>query len=157
MFRISLKTEYALRALMELAARGEDGLVPARQIAASQNIPLRFLEHQLAALHKAGIIDSQRGPTGGCALARAPEEIRIVDIIEVLEGPLAAMHCLEHEQDDAGCAQSHSCGLQELWMRVDDAVRGVFEATTLADVTSRHRQLQPLLWPTSIARRASDA
>ena len=151
MLKVSLKTEYALRALMELAARRNDGHVPARSIAASQGIPLKFLEHQLAVLHKAGIVTSVRGANGGCALARDPSEIGIADVIELFEGPLAAMWCLDDHHDDR-CAQNHQCGLQELWMRVDNAVRDVLRATTLADITTRHRELQPLLWPTFIAR-----
>ena len=148
--KFSLRTEYGLRALIELAARYGDGPVPARAIAKAQGIPLRFLEHQLAALHKAGIVDSQRGASGGAALARDPDDIRIADVIEALEGPLAPMYCLEPH--DERCVQTHQCGLQELWMRVESAVRSVFEQTTIADITTRHRELQPLLWPEFIAR-----
>ncbi len=146
MLRFSLRTEYGLRALMELAARWGEGPVPAREIAECQSIPLRFLEHQLAALHKAGIVVSQRGQGGGTALARDPSDIRVSDVIDVLEGPIATMFCLE-PHDEASCPKSHQCGLQELWARVEAAVRDVFERTTLADLTTRHRALQPLLWP----------
>src|SRR2546422_8921759 len=127
MLRVSLKTEYALRALMELAARRAEGFVSARTIAAAQSIPLRTLEHQLAALHKAGIVDSSRGAAGGAMLARDPDRIRVTDIIELFEGPLAPMFCLE--EHDEQCAQSHHCGLQELWLRVEGALRSVFEQT----------------------------
>lgn len=151
MLKVSLKTEYALRALMELAARRAEGLVPARAIASSQGIPLKFLEHQLAVLHKAGIVESSRGANGGCGLAREPSDIRIAEVIELFEGPVAAMWCLEDHHDER-CAQTHQCGLQELWMRVDNAVRDVLERTTLADITTRHRELQPLLWPVMITR-----
>lgn len=154
MLKVSLKTEYALRALMELAARKNDGYVSARAIAAAQGIPPKFLEHQLSALHKAGIVDTTRGATGGAMLARAPEDIRIAEIVELFEGSLAPMQCLE--EHDEQCAQSHQCGLQELWIRVENAVRAVFEQTTIADLTTRHRELQPLLWPSLIARATSD-
>lgn len=150
-FKFSLRTEYGLRALMELASRHGDGFIPARALAKSQSIPFRFLEHQLAALHKAGIVDSQRGAAGGVMLARDPSEIRIGDVIDVLEGPVAPMYCLEHDHENE-CAQSHSCSLQELWMRVDNAVRSVLMETTIADLVTRHRELQPLLWPTVITR-----
>jgi Rrf2 family cysteine metabolism transcriptional repressor len=155
MIQFSLRTEYGLRALMELAARWGRGSIPAREIADAQSIPLRFLEHQLTALHKAGIVVSQRGAGGGSALARPPEEVRISDVIEVLEGPIAAMFCLEPHDDDS-CPQSHHCGLQELWGRVEGAVRDVFERTTLADITSRHRELQPLLWPQMVHAQSAD-
>lgn len=150
MFKVSQRTEYALRALMELAGRYGDGLMPAREIAKAQGISYRYIEQQLAVLHKAKIIESHRGPNGGCELARPPKEIRIFDAIEALEGPLAPMHCLEPHDDR--CVQSHQCGLQELWSRVEIAVREVFERTTLADLASRHSELQPLLWPTIMTR-----
>ncbi|TMK54817.1 MAG: Rrf2 family transcriptional regulator [Actinobacteria bacterium] len=148
--KFTLGTEYGIRALIELAARYGDGPVPARAIATAQGIPLRFLEHQLAALHKAGIVDSQRGANGGAALARDPSEIRISEVIDALEGPLAPMYCLEPH--DERCVQTHQCGVQELWMRVEDAVRTVFEQTTIADIATRHRELQPLLWPSLLTR-----
>jgi len=153
--KFTRRTEYGLRALIELAARFGEGPVPAREVAKAQGIPLRFLEHQLAALHKAGIVDSQRGANGGAALARDPNSIRIADVIAALEGPLAPMYCLEPH--DERCVQSHQCGLQELWMRVESAVRAVFEQTTLADIATRHRELQPLLWPSLVTRSTSDA
>jgi len=148
--KFTLGTEYGIRALIELAARYGDGPVPARAIAKAQGVPLRFLEHQLAALHKAGIVDSQRGANGGAALARDPSEIRISEVIDALEGPLAPMYCLEPH--DERCVQTHQCGVQELWMRVEDAVRTVFEQTTIADIATRHRELQPLLWPSLLTR-----
>src|ERR1041384_5999199 len=122
--KFTLRTEYGLRALIELAQRYGSGPVSARTLARAQDIPLRFLEHQLASLHKAGIVDSQRGANGGASLARDPSEIRIADVVTALEGPLAPMYCLEPH--DERCVQSHQCGLQVLWMRVEEAVRGVF-------------------------------
>lgn len=148
MLRFSLRTEYGLRALMELASRRGTGPVPARVIAKSQGIPSRFLEHQLASLQKAGLVESHRGAAGGYALARDPSAVRVADAIEVLEGPLAPMFCLEPH--DESCERTHQCGLQELWTRVETAVRDVFEHTTIADLLTRHRELQPLLWPTTM-------
>ena len=145
MLRFSLRTEYGLRALMELASRRGDGPVPAREIATNQRIPLRFLEHQLASLHKAGIVASMRGAGGGCELVRDPSQIRVSEVVEVLEGPLSAMFCLDPH--DESCPQTHHCGLQELWTKVEAAVRDVFERTTLAELVARHDQMQPLLWP----------
>lgn len=130
---------------MELAARRGEGPVPARELAKNQRVPLRFLEHQLAALHKAGIVVSHRGAGGGAELARDAESIRISEVIETLEGPLYAMYCLDPA--DESCPQTHHCGLQGLWGEVEAAVRGVFERTTLADLTTRHVAKQPLMWP----------
>src|SRR5918996_2211727 len=98
MFRVSQKTEYALRAMVELALRQEDGLVPAREIAERQGIPLRFLEQQLSTLHKAGLVESFRGAGGGCRLARPPGGIPGPDVVDALEGSLYPKYCLdEHD------------------------------------------------------------
>jgi Rrf2 family transcriptional regulator, cysteine metabolism repressor len=141
MLKISQKTEYALRALIELALRPDDEPVPARELAESQGIPLRFLEQQLAQLGKQGLVESFRGAGGGCRLVRDPNQIRVADVIDAIEGPFFPMYCLDPA--DHTCAQSSRCGLQELWGDVQAAVRGVFERTTVADLALRHRSLAP--------------
>lgn len=83
--RISARTQYALRAVTELAA-APPGPVPAEKIAVAQNIPRRFLDNILLQLRRAGLINSQRGPDGGYWLARPPEEITLADVIVVVEG-----------------------------------------------------------------------
>jgi Rrf2 family protein len=153
MFRISQKTEYALRAMTELALREGGGLVAAREIAEAQHIPLRFLEQQLGALHKAGLVESFRGAGGGCRLARSPGELRVADVVDAIEGDLYPMFCLN--PDDHTCSQDAACGLQELWGAVRLAVRSVFEQTTLADLAERHRRMsaRPPLWaPADLVR-----
>lgn len=139
MFRVAQKTEYALRAVVELAGRHDGGLVPAREIAEAQGIPLRFLEQQLSTLHKAGLVESFRGAGGGCRLARDPSEIRVADVVDAVEGALYPMHCLE--ESDHTCFQDSRCGLQELWGDVHLAVRGVFERITVAELSERHKRV----------------
>ncbi|HEX9235232.1 MAG TPA: Rrf2 family transcriptional regulator [Actinomycetota bacterium] len=141
MLKVSQKAEYALRAMIELAVRRDrdgDGLVSARAIAESQRIPLRFLEQQLGALHKAGLVESFRGAGGGCRLSRDPAAIRMSDVIDAVEGPLYPMTCLDVE--DHTCWQTGQCGLQELWGEVLLAIRAVLEKTTLAELAERHRR-----------------
>src|SRR3954470_20240698 len=113
MFRISQKTEYALRAMTELALRQESGLGAAREIAESQRIPLRFLEQQLGTLSKAGLVESFRGAGGGCRLAGDPAEVTVGDVGEAIEGPFYPMSCLD--PGDHTCWQDSRCGLQDLW------------------------------------------
>src|ERR687888_1943577 len=142
MLKVSQKTEYAMRAMLELALKRDrdgDALVPARSIAEAQRIPLRFLEQQLGALHKAGLVESFRGAGGGCRLAREPGEIKVAEIVDAIEGPMFPMFCLD--PTDHTCVQDGACGLQELWSDVRVAVRSVFERTTLADLAERHRTL----------------
>ena len=139
MLKISQKLEYAMRAMIELSTRRDGGvLVPAREIAEAQQIPLRFLEQQLGALHKAGLVESFRGAGGGCRLAKAPKEIRVADIADAIEGQLFPMFCLE--PSDHTCFADSRCGLQGSWGDVARAIQRVFEETTVADLVARHRQ-----------------
>lgn len=142
MLKISQKLEYAMRAMIELAQRRDDDvLVPAREIATRQQIPVRFLEQQLGALSKAGLVESFRGAGGGCRLARAPEDITMADIADAIEGQIFPMFCLE--PSDHTCFQDSQCGLQGFWADVARAVQDVFRQTTVADLAARHRTSTP--------------
>ena len=152
MLKISQKLEYAMRAMIELALRkDDDALVPAREIAERQQIPLRFLEQQLGALHKAGLVESFRGAGGGCRIARDPTEIRVADIADAIEGQLFPMFCLE--PSDHTCFQDSRCGLQGFWADVAIAIQRVFEETTVADLVSRHKQMKPTFAPGELLSR----
>jgi Rrf2 family protein len=137
--KISQKLEYAMRAMIELALRRESrALVPAREIATAQQIPLRFLEQQLGALHKAGLVESFRGAGGGCRLAAEPSEITVAKIADAIEGQLYPMFCLE--PTDHTCFADSRCGLQGFWGEVGRAIQRVFEETTVADLAERHQR-----------------
>jgi Rrf2 family transcriptional regulator, cysteine metabolism repressor len=156
MLKVSQKVEYGMRAMIELALRRDrdgDVLVPARSIAESQRVPLRFLEQQLGALHKAGLVESFRGSGGGCRLSRGPQDILVASIVDALEGPLYPMGCLSAE--DHTCFADAQCGLQELWGDVQIAIRQVFERMTLADMVAKHRKLteRPVFSPSDLLVR----
>jgi Rrf2 family protein len=139
MLKISQKLEYAMRAMIELSMRRDSGaLVPAREIARAQQIPVRFLEQQLGALHKAGLVESFRGAGGGCRLAKDPSEINVAQIADAIEGQLYPMFCLE--PTDHTCYADSRCGLQGFWGDVAGAIQQVFERTTVADLAARHQQ-----------------
>jgi len=134
--RISAKTDYALRAAVELAAM-QDGDQPIKgeQIATAQGIPVRFLENILGDLRNAGIIESKRGVEGGYLLARPAEQIALADVIRAVDGPLANVagtrpHALSYE----GAAEP----LREVWVAVRAALRSVLEQTTVADVAAHN-------------------
>ena len=142
MLKISQKLEYGMRAMIELARRrDEDVLVPAREIAEVQQIPLRFLEQQLGALHKAGLVQSFRGAGGGCRIAKEPAEICVADIADAIEGQLFPMFCLE--PSDHTCFRDSRCGLQGFWGDVARAIQRVFEETTVADLLERQQRIGP--------------
>jgi Rrf2 family protein len=140
--KVSQKLEYAMRAMIELADGTHAGLlVPAREIALRQQIPVRFLEQQLGALSKAGLVESFRGGGGGCRLARPAEEITVAEIADAIEGQIFPMFCLE--PSDHTCFQDSRCGLQGFWADVARAVQAVFAETTVADLSARHRLMAP--------------
>jgi Rrf2 family protein len=125
--------------MIELSLRRASGaLVPAREIATAQQIPVRFLEQQLGALHKAGLVESFRGAGGGCRLAKDPAEITVAQIADAIEGQLFPMFCLE--PTDHTCFADSRCGLQGFWGDVARAIQGVFEGTTVADLADRHER-----------------
>jgi len=140
--KVSQKLEYAMRAMIELAQRRDDEtLVTAREIAERQHVPLRFLEQQLGALSKAGLVESFRGAGGGCRIARDPGEITVTQIADAIEGQIYPVFCLE--PSDHTCFADSRCGLQGFWADVATAVQKVFAETTVADLAARHQQMAP--------------
>ena len=132
--RVSAKTDYALRAEVELAAAAPDGApVKGERLATSQSIPLRFLENILLQLRHAGIVESRRGADGGYKLARAPEEIALADVIRAIDGPLAGVSGQRPETLDF---KGTSEPLRDVWIAVRASLRGVLEQVTLADVAA---------------------
>jgi Rrf2 family protein len=142
MLKISQKLEYAIRAMIELAERRDaDTLVPAREIAERQQIPLRFLEQQLGSLSRAGLVESFRGAGGGCRIAADPASITVAQVADAIEGQIYPVFCLE--PSDHTCFADSRCGLQGFWADVARAVQEVFERTTVADLAARHRKMAP--------------
>ena len=128
--RVSAKVDYALRAVIELAAAG-DGPVKGERIAQAQEIPLKFLENILGDLRQAGIVRSQRGAEGGYWLARPADEISVADVVRTVEGPIANVRGIGPESVSySGSAER----LQDVWIAVRANLRAVLERVTIADV-----------------------
>lgn len=133
--RVSAKVDYAVRALVELAAAGGAGPVKGEVIAAAQDIPLRFTENILSELRRAGVVASQRGAEGGYWLKVPAESITIADVIRHVEGPLADVRGEAAEEVTyAGAAAA----LQDVWIATRATLRSVLETTTIADVAGGH-------------------
>jgi Rrf2 family protein len=132
--RVSAKTDYALRAAVELAAAHGNGTpVKGERLATTQSIPLRFLENILLQLRHAGIVESRRGAEGGYRLARPASEISLADVIRAIDGPLAGVRdSAPEEVSYEGAAAS----LRDVWVALRASMRTVLEATTLADVAA---------------------
>ena len=131
--RISAKTDYALRAAIELAAADGGGPLKGERIAAAQDVPLRFLENILAELRHAGVVESRRGAEGGYLLARPPDQIALADVIRAVDGPLANVH---GQRPDALEYAGSAAGLRDIWVAVRAGLREVLERVTLADVAA---------------------
>jgi Rrf2 family protein len=128
--RVSAKVDYALRAVIELAASG-DGPIKGERIAQAQEIPLKFLENILGDLRHAGIVRSQRGVEGGYWLARPADEITVAEVVRAVEGPIANVRGLGPEQVEYA---GSSARLREVWIAVRANLRAVLEHVTVGDV-----------------------
>jgi Rrf2 family protein len=132
--RVSTKSDYALRALIELATTTEAGAVSAVEIGRRQDIPHGFLQAILADLRRAGVVVSLRGQLGGWRLAREPEEISVADAIRAVDGPLVSVYGLRPE---AVTYNETAQVLQPVWIAARSALREVFEAVTIRHLADR--------------------
>lgn len=121
MLAITTKSPYAVRALCELARRGDAGPVPIGEVARAREIPVQFLEGLFATLRRAGVLQSQRGVKGGYSFARPPGEVTVLEVVELLEGELGT---------DAVRAGP-------IWADAVEAARSVLAGTTIAEVAER--------------------
>jgi Rrf2 family protein len=129
---ISAKVDYAVRALLALAATG-GGAVPAEALATTQELPRQFLQNILNQLRRAELVTSQRGSEGGYRLARPASDISLADIMRAVEGPLAEVR---GDRPEAAIYKGSAEHLQEVWVAVRASLRLVLENVTLADVVS---------------------
>jgi Rrf2 family cysteine metabolism transcriptional repressor len=135
--KLSTRTRYGMRALLELALRQGKGPVFLKDIAREQEISLSYLEHLVAPLIAAGILRSTKGPRGGVSLARDPTGVKLGEIIRVLEGSVAPVECVN---DPGVCLRSKSCVTRDVWAQLKEVMDGVLDAVTLQDLVEKHRQ-----------------
>jgi Rrf2 family protein len=133
---VTQKSQYALRALFELATRSDAGPTRIEDIAKAQAIPQRFLEVVLNELKHAGLVEARRGPRGGYMLARNPRDITVADVIECCQGRFMPVDCL-NDPGSADCSFKGDCAFVSLWEEVREAVNHVYESTTLQDLVTR--------------------
>lgn len=131
--KISTKGHYGVQAMFDLAQRNGEGPISLKSIAERQNLSEHYLEQLFATLRKAGLVKSVRGAQGGYTLAKEPEEIKVGDIIRVLEGPIAPVECVNLE-DPEQCMKSESCVTRSVWAKVRDSIEDVLDSITLADM-----------------------
>jgi Rrf2 family cysteine metabolism transcriptional repressor len=135
----STKAEYGVRVMVELARRTGGEPVPLAEIAATDGLPLAYLEHLVARLRKAGLVDSRRGSRGGYMLSRPAAQISMADVVEALEGSIAPIECISEAADGSivcsrESSSDHVCPTKLLWTRVRFSIVATLRETTLADL-----------------------
>jgi len=144
--KLSTRGRYGTRALLDLALHRGEKPVPLKDIAQRQDIPLQYLEHLITPLIAGGIVWSTRGARGGVSLARPPEEIKLSEVIGLLEGSIAPVECVN---DPKYCSRSELCVTRDIWGELKKVMDGVLESTTLQDLVERHKkkeQPEPVMY-----------
>ncbi len=131
--RLTAKSEYGLLAMIDLALNSGEQPVSAREISERQAIPAKFLEQLMVQLRQAGLVSAVRGARGGFVLDRAAEEITVLNVVEALEGPLHTTVCDGDRAET--CGRSGACAAASVWKQATAALRDVFTATTIADLS----------------------
>jgi len=137
MIKLSTRARYGTRALLDLALHQGEGVVLLKDIARRQEFSLPYLEHLITPLIAAGIIKTTRGARGGVSLLKHPQEIKLSEVIQLLEGSTAPVECVNHPKI---CPRSDLCVTRDIWGEVKKAVDGVLEITTLQDLVERQRR-----------------
>src|SRR5262252_8997724 len=140
--KLSVRGEYALRALLVLGLNYDQPVVRIQTISEQQNIPKRFLEQILNDLKSAGVVQSRRGMAGGYRLARRPEDISLALVVRHIEGALAPVSCVsERFYEKCSCPDESRCPIRSVMKEVRQAVVGIMESATVADLCDRWRKL----------------
>ena len=139
--KLSTKGRYGTRALLDVALHQEDSPVQLKVIAERQQISLHYLEHIIAPLIAAGLLRSTRGAYGGVSLGKPPQEIVLSEVIQVLEGSITPVECVD---DPNVCSRADICVTRDVWTDVKKAMAGVLESVTLQDLVERQNDKRKL-------------
>ncbi len=139
--KLSTRSRYGIRALLELAVVYGNGPLQLKSIAQHQNISAKYLEHLVAILKAAGILKSVRGAKGGYVLAKPPSQITLSECFNCLEGAVVTVECLENENY---CARADDCVMKQVWSQVQDAIANVLQSLTLQDLVAMSKKPKAL-------------
>lgn len=129
--KLSTRSRYGLRALLDIARHDSEGPVRLKEIARREGVSLSYLEHIVGPLIANGMLKSTRGIGGGVSLVRRPDEIALQEAVNALEGPIVGLDCV---RDPAACPRSGSCSTRGLWVEMTEAMNAVLGSRTLADL-----------------------
>ncbi len=131
--KISTKGHYGVQAMFDLAQHYGKGPVSLKSVAERQDLSEHYLEQLIAGLRKAGLVKSVRGAQGGYILARDPADIKVGDIIRVLEGPIVPVECVGAAEPEQ-CLKAEFCVTRNIWEKVRNSIEDVLDSITLADM-----------------------
>ena len=134
--KLTTKGRYATRAMLDLALHRDEGAILVRDIARRQEVSEKYLKQLLAPLKAAGLVRTIRGARGGFTLAKPPSEIKLIEIVQVMEGSMAPSECVDDAQI---CSRSDSCVIRQVWTEIKEATDKVLESTNLQDLVVRSR------------------
>ncbi|MBE9515060.1 MAG: Rrf2 family transcriptional regulator [Chloroflexi bacterium] len=135
--KLSTRGRYGLRALLDLALHQGEGLVLLKDIARRQEVSLPYMEHLITPLIAAGLVKSTRGARGGVLLLKPPAEIKLSEVVQLLEGSIALVDCVNNPDV---CHRSAFCVTRDIWSEMKNAMSQVLDSTTLQDLVERQRQ-----------------
>jgi len=130
--------------MLELASHYGEGPIELKEIARRENISLKYLEQVIVPLRTAGLVKSVRGSKGGYLLAKPPSEVCLKDLVEILDGPIHLIECLN---DPRVCQKIPSCVTRDIWKEVSEAIHGIFHSITLEDMVKRRREKEGIIPP----------
>lgn len=141
--KLSTRTRYGIRAMLELAENYGKKPLPLKDIARQQEISVKFLEQIMTVLRAAGLVKSVRGFKGGYSLAKDPNQIKISDCFDCLEGPVAIIDCIDNKNS---CHRSPDCVARLLWSQIQASIRNILESTTLQDLVEKKKEIKVPLY-----------
>ncbi len=139
--KLSTRTRYGVRAILELAMSGNKGPLQLKIIAQRQDISVKYLEQLMVVLKTAGFVRSIRGSKGGYMLAKAPEQIELIDVLHCLEGTVITVECVDNKDY---CTRAEDCAARDLWVKVQKAIEDVLRSMTLQDLANRPKEKKAL-------------
>ena len=135
--KLSTRGRYGLRGLLDLAVHQGEGMVLLKDIARRQEVSLSYLEHLITPLIAGGLVKSTRGARGGVLLVKPPAEVKLTEVVQLLEGSIAPVDCVN---DPRVCPRSAFCATRDIWIEMERAVIQVLDSVTLYDLVERQRQ-----------------
>jgi Rrf2 family protein len=140
--RITTLAEYGVICALHLAKRAGEGPVTGREIAATEQLPVDYVEQILLRLRRAGLVKSTRGAHGGYALALAPQEVSVRDVIAASEHQTFDLHCVTHPVAEERCSASHNCSIRPVWVMLQQKIDDVLESVHLSDLLHEESEVR---------------